>query len=417
MYADVSHVRPTMAHPLRLSTMARDAHPGVRLYEETLPSGRVRHIAKYRCPASGKRRTETLDGLQLRTPIARRNWAKAKSDYLAELRRAISLGLPPPADPTAEPADGKGSQPAGAPLTLEDGRDRFLEAIGDRRPRTIQQYREVVRMALPLFREAGAARLEEITPSVLAYVRAKIIGRPVAAATHAHRITHIRGWLSRLRKLGLVALSSDQISEALERPRVDRRRPQFLRPDECQQLLQAALRRDAARAWRHRIAPFIVGTLLSGCRLGEARGLQWRDVDLEAQLMAVDPTASKSRIERLIDLSISPGLCELLAARQRRTGHRPFVWQGAQAVPPTSPKNWIAYVTGAPAWNWQRLRQTASTYVAAIAGPLAEAQRHGHSIAVSERHYLGSVRVPRDVATLERALGIEEIVAAIAAAQ
>jgi integrase len=157
------------------------------------------------------------------------------------------------------------------------------------------------------------------------------------------------------------------------------------------------------------VRPAILLAILTGMRRGELLGLRWRDVDLREGHLRVSPSASKSRRARLVMLDVCPSLTVLLDQLGRDAdpdaavcGHtRDSLVKAARRVDRLS----------APAWTWQRLRQTCATYLCAMAppigGPWYSARRLGHSVVVAERHYAGLVRVPVSATTLEQAMELD----------
>lgn len=138
----------------------------------------------------------------------------------------------------------------------------------------------------------------------------------------------------------------------------------------------------------------------------------------------------------MVALDVSPRLADLLRALHVTAGKpsRGPVWAltsheikaAARRLSPPPEKTKATAVEkrragyGAPAgWTWQGLRATCGTYLTnapgiyGAASAYQSARRLGHSVTIAERHYLGVVKVPKDAATLEAAMGCEAEIAAI----
>ena len=250
--------------------------------------------------------------------------------------------------------------------------------------------------------------------------------------------------LNHWRSLGLTPeLTKDAIGDALKRLPVPREDPEFLRPTQIKRLLEAAARHDSAAFAETReehagqrprgttprhppIAPLVVFLLLSGCRRGEALGLRWIDIDLEATdqdarvvgEIRLRAEATKTHRARTIGLEVSPVLRRLLATMKLRA-HKTDVFVFGGEHPFTedmidSARARLQNEFGAPSFTWKLLRSTCSTYLTNAPGiwgnaaHFLSAKQLGHSVDVAERHYAGVLRsVPRNARTLEAAMAIE----------
>jgi integrase len=252
--------------------------------------------------------------------------------------------------------------------------------------------------------------------------------------------------LNAWRVAGLVpTLTRDAITDAMKALPVPREQAEYLTPAQLQRLLEAAERHDATvfeetreehaglrlRGTTRRyeaIAPFAAFLALTGCRRGEALGLTWADVDLDA----VDPqgrvvgeirlraASTKTHRARTIGLEVSPALRALLAAMKLRAGRDSdtlHVFGGVHAYTADlveSARARLIEEFGAPKFDWQMLRSTCATYLTNAPGIFGaatvflSARQLGHSVAVAERHYLGVHRgIPKDAHTLEAAMQLE----------
>jgi integrase len=248
----------------------------------------------------------------------------------------------------------------------------------------------------------------------------------------------------------LFALDSDAICDALKNVPTDRDAPAYLSPADCRKLLEAALRHDAevftvtreehaglkslGTTPRYQpIAPFTLFLLLTGCRLGEALSLTWRDVDLDALdaegrkvgEIRLQASATKTKRWRAIGLEVCPSLRHMLAAMKLQAGSNTYVFDGSAPMSndyADSAKKRLMSSYGAPGFTWQNLRQTTGTFLTNAPGifggasAFMSARQLGHSVTIAEKHYLGVVRgIPREARTLEQAMQIEELARQIVA--
>jgi integrase len=172
--------------------------------------------------------------------------------------------------------------------------------------------------------------------------------------------------------------------------------------------------------------------LLSGCRRGEALGLRWADVDLDAMdhqgrrvgEIRLRAEATKTKHARVIGLEVSPVLRRLLAALKLRASEGDgFVFGGEERYTHDlieAARARLMEECGAPAFTWQVLRSSCATYLTNAPGiwgaatVFLSARQLGHSVAVAERHYLGVMRgISRDARSLEAAMEIETQVRAV----
>jgi integrase len=243
----------------------------------------------------------------------------------------------------------------------------------------------------------------------------------------------------------LTGLTRDAITDAMKALPTPREQPEYLTPAQLQKLLEAAMRHDEAvfdeTRKEHRgllpkgstrryepIAGFTAFLVLTGCRRGEALGLTWADVDLEA-LDSQGRTVGEIRLRaantkthraRTIGLEVSPSLRSLLAAMKLRAGRAAdaqHVFGGEEPYTADlveSTRSRLIDEYGAPKFDWQMLRSTCATYLTNAPGIFGgatvfmSARQLGHTVAIAERHYLGVHRgIPKDAHTLEAAMQIE----------
>jgi integrase len=162
------------------------------------------------------------------------------------------------------------------------------------------------------------------------------------------------------------------------------------------------------------IGGFALYVLLTGCRLGEALRVEWKDVDLEDGEIHIG-TESKTSTARGIDIDVTPALRRLLAAQKLRTGGKGSVWDLTDGEATAAMKR-LKETYGAPTQGgWQLLRVSCQSYLASApsiygaASVFLAAKRGGHSVAVCEKHYAGAIKnISPEAKTLEAVMQIEE---------
>lgn len=457
----------------------RSPHPGVKLNARVLPSGRTQWRARFVDPDTGRTTDVTLDPVALPTHEARRLWAVRKSQSVAKQHMDAASGAP-----------------RMNAMPLAEALKAFRESAELRlRKKTIVTYELAVARLLSWAERAGVASTADLTPVRLAEFRAYLIAAPRKTAKQGGKrgarketqrkrspvsinveLRSSKTLLNAWRVAGLLPhLDRDAIGDTLKLLPVPREQPEFLPPAKLQKLLRAALRHDAAVFAETRaehaglravgsttryepIATFTAFLLLTGCRRGEALGLKWEDVDLDALdsqghvvgEIRLKAAATKTKHARTIGLEVSPALRALLAAMRLRAGRNAeglHVFNAAvtQQQPSarrrtpngTQPNERVAYTSdlvatarqrlmreyGAPDFDWQTLRSTCATFLTNAPGIFGaatvflSARQLGHSVTVAERHYLGVHRgIPRDARTLEAAMQIEDTAREVLAA-
>ncbi|MBI4612726.1 MAG: hypothetical protein HY720_03870 [Planctomycetes bacterium] len=421
----------------------RSPHPGVKMLRRSLPSGAVTWEARWRDPDTRRVVKASLSRLGLGSDEVRRDWAIRKSKALAA--RAASLAA--------------GGEPRGEPMEIGEAINDYLTRAADRlAPATVYGYRLALAPLAEWCEANGARTLHDLTPGRLAAFRDLSARRrkraptakgrrgerhpstvPLSPASVNHDLDAVRIFFFEARRLGrLPQLDPEKIAESLSRVRGRLARPAFLRRPEIRKVLEAALRHDGETFALTReekaglapegstprfvpIAPYALFVLLSGCRAGEARGLRWEHVHAtgEAPEIILPATLVKTREERSIDLAVSPSLVSLLGALRVRSGGTPFVFGGGASLSrevPEKARLRLVKDYGAPSSSWQRLRQTCATFLNCAPGiygggaAFLASKRHGHSVLIAEKRYVGLLRdLPKDATTLEQAMGIEDL--------
>lgn len=168
----------------------------------------------------------------------------------------------------------QGALPDPGKRTVGDLLDTWLEVSAPRwRPRTRQDWRYVCDVHLrPVL---GKVRLSKLTPQRIHHLLAHL-------ETQGHHRTALKVY----RALGMACKLAVQWGwlpvnpcDRVGPPRYRPERKEVWTPQELRTFLQ-----ETERHWLHPLWAFLVA---SGCRLGEALGLTWADVDLEAGTVAV----------------------------------------------------------------------------------------------------------------------------------
>jgi integrase len=404
--------------------------------------------ARFKEPDTGRTVKVKLDPLSVRGAKARTDWAKLKAKALASRRDELLEGAP-----------------RATGMMLAVALERYFEAHPTLRERTVKIYRTAANKLLKWGEDNGVLSADDLTRAQLMSFREALIRQPkhaplqrakrgVYKATGKRRsasainqeLRSIRTVLGYLRDLDLlVKLSFDDLRRALKRLPSSFERIDFLKPHECQQLLEAALKHDAETFAETReehaglkqvgttprydaVAPFVALVLLTGMRRSEALELDWTQVDLNAldhdgrtvgEIYLGSDT--KTHRARTIDLDVSSVLRSLLAALRLSSGGKGLALNVTEGIVDAAAKRMKAEFGAPTKFTWQMLRATCGTYLTNAPGIFGAASAYrsakqlGHSVAVAERHYVGLIRIAREARTLEQAMQIEDIVKRIVA--
>lgn len=379
----------------------RSKHPGVKIVKRTRADGTVDYYARFREPFVGKWRDVNLARRNCTSAIQRQRWCEAKSK---ELARQLDGG-------------------ATRAMTWAEAVDHYMAACdATLRPNTINAYRADVRRLVAWLSQRGATLPVHLRADMLYAWRASTLeARPSTINT---KLARAKAALTHWRRLGVLSLSSDEIADSLRRVRSPQDPPRCLSRGEIKQLLAAVEAHDSAcfdltregytDEPRHESSRLLVWLLLlTGMRLSEALTLTWPQVDLlSTQHGTIHLTsATKNKKARTVDLAVCPSLSrELLRSKTRSDYVLGAHWHRSGV-----PKRMLARLRDdydAPACTWKDLRSTCASYLVnapgiwGAASAYRTARQLGHSVEVSERHYMGLVNVPRKAATLEEAMSI-----------
>lgn len=150
-------------------------------------------------------------------------------------------------------------------------------------------------------------RARDITPDrVSAYIRSRLEDKPPAMPST------IRNELAALSRMFTIGYRAGKVGSRPSFPsiRVQNARKGFFEADEVAAVL-SNLPED--------LQPLVQFTYLTGWRIGEVKGLTWRQVDFKAGVVRLEPGTTKNDEGRVYPFSASPELAELLARQRQRT--------------------------------------------------------------------------------------------------
>ena len=415
-------------------------HPGVALIPDD-PEQRHWWKVRYRHPDTGKMVKRTLDRA-LRTKAMREDYAVTLSEQLARRRLELESGA---------------TRATGTPFS--DAIQRYYDAHPRLRPRAVVTYKLATDKLIAFAHKRGIKTVDDLNRAKLMMFREQIVNEPKRYSVpngkrgakrtegerrSAHSINReLRAVSTALRYLVdcdlFSKLSHDDIRRACKPLKAPHERKDYLKPAEIKRLLEAAQRHDrevfkVTRAKGSQptprypaIAPFTMFVLLTGMRFGEAIGLQWKDVDLDAldaggkKVGEIYISAkSKTSKARTVGLEVSPMLRKLLVAQKLRTGGKGTVWGLTDGAANAAMKRLVAKYGAPKGAGWQKLRITCATFLCNAVGifgtasPFKESRQLGHSIKVAEDHYVGLIRgIPIEAKDLESAMQIAKPCTAI----
>lgn len=178
--------------------------------------------------------------------------------------------------------------------------DRWLadEVKPNRQPKTYQSYADTVRVHITP--DLGRHQVAKLTPQHVQALLATKQASGLSPRSVAYVPTVLRIALNRALKWGVVARN---VAALVDPPTVERVEVRPLTPDQARRLL------DAAQG--DRLEALYTVALALGLRLGEALGLRWEDIDLDARELRV--RVALQRIDGKLQLK------EPKTAKSRRT--------------------------------------------------------------------------------------------------
>jgi integrase len=403
---------------------------------------------RWRDPDTGKMTEFKLEPAVFPSRETRRQWAISRAISISKRRAELASGAP-----------------IRTHTEISDAVEGYLGDCENRlRKKTVGVYKTAIDTFLNWAEKNKVGTIEELTPALLSDYRNSRIaqrkqqiapgrGRGGRKQTSKKRSPstvnlELRGvktmllqWRAEDR---LPNADRESICRSLKLLTIPQEPPAYLPPAKIKKLIEASLRHDAALFVETReehlglriagstprydpITPFVIFLLLSGCRVSEAENLTWDAVDLEALdsngqhvgEIVLKGAVTKTKRFRSIGLEVSPTLRSLLAAMKLQAGSGPYVFGGRSPLSHSlveAARKRLVRSYGAPVFSWQNLRQTTSTFLVnspsiyGAASVYMSARQLGHSVAVSERHYVGIIRgISKEAHNLEQAMQIEDL--------
>lgn len=383
------------------SGCGRDVHPGVQLRPPRAKN--PRWAARYRDAETGAVKDIRLSPEQAQSAATRTAFAIELSQQLRGREAEIVGGALP-----HEAAD----QP------IQEALARYFKAKHGNRDRTREDYLEASDRFVRWCRQHRVQTVRQIKRATLRAFREACCEDGLSPYTVNSRLTRTGVLLRWLIEEEVLRLHLDDVQLGLKKLPTDTitRRP-FLSAQSIHALLGAALRHDSQRFKATRaglqspkyqpISGFLRFALLTGLRPGESIALTWDRVHLDRREIWVHPSQGKRRIDRIVDLDVCPSVHTLLKLMRRNaTEERVWAMHTKHTLDDTLDR--LRADPQCPPFDYQTLRVTAATYLACMPsfGPVQESRQLGHSITTAEKFYVGRVRIPLEVKTLEGAYGI-----------
>ncbi len=411
-------------------------HPGVTLLKpipareridpktgKTKRSGATWWRVRFTDPDSGRTSFQQLDRT-LTTIADREDYAVKLSERLGKRRLEL---------------EGGAVRATGTPLPAAEA--RFYASLVKKRERTRETYREGTDRFLGWAEEHRVRTCDDLTRGRVIAFREWLLAEDVAPATFNKKLRAVKRMLAywidadlcpKLDYADLKRIKQEQTATELR---------EFLPPAKLRKLLEACERHDAAtyaltreekaqgkkKGSTPRYAPisgFTLFVVLSGCRVGEAVGLDWKNVDLDALdhsgkaagQFQIRAATSKTKKPRTVHLGVSPALRRLMVAQKLRTGGRGKVWALTQDDSGNAMDRLRDDFRAPASFTWQALRRTCSTYLVNSPGIFGAASAYmaakqlGHLVDTMERNYSGLVHgIDPSLHTLEEVLKIEDL--------
>jgi integrase len=381
--------------------MPRRARHPVRLIARTRGDGLVTWYGRYRDPVLRKYVDVNLTRMGLTTDELRKRWREIKRAALLGEARAAALG----------------ETRTDWPEALRRYR---VECEGRKlRSRTLDRYERALRMLSEWAMERGALSPVDLRDADLWAFRSHSLdsfGEPSTARVHLQAVHTALDWW---RRVGLVRVTADVIKDACGGIRGDAVEVKPLTPGEIATLLHALKERFPEEPRACALAALV---LLTGCRVGELEALACEDVTLDGPQPGFRLGAwVKTRRPRTVDLTVSPVAVELLRVLMERK--QDYVLGDEAPLTRRTSRWWMDTCQPlARPWTYRMLRQTAGSYMAnapsvwGAASAFRTARQLGHSVTVSEKHYLGLCPgIPAEARTVEAAMQAEAAFAGVLA--
>lgn len=166
----------------------------------------------------------------------------------------------------------------------------YLEAEKHASPYTVRNYRNDLRKFFLFLRQKNIRNLKDVDRKVIRAFMAELAGEGKAKSSIGRTLSAIRSFYRYLMREELI---SESPAGNTASPKLDRRLPAFLTPDEAKKLVEAP---DTTTPLGQRDRALLELLYASGLRISELVSLDWDDIDLELNEIRVLGKGQKERI-------------------------------------------------------------------------------------------------------------------------
>ena len=372
--------------------MAASKHRGIKILK--LKDGR--YVARWLDPISRKQKQQSMDPLGITNEKARTRWCIEKFEAIQTVKRALSI-----THGTAMPLR----------VSIIEAQTNYLATFASVNTREAKTP-ALANVAAYMAKEGVVDVLDITGPAIVGY--ADHTRRPsskLKTSTVNLHLQVVAAWCRWCRDRGMLPLlTDDQIKKLLKRKEAEHNPISILQPQQLRKLLTSCLAHDENE--KTKIAPFALMTILTGGRLEEVAGLHWDEVNRAEKVIRLPSHRTKTRRARDISLTESPTALRLLDALALG-GTRGRVFKPGPDTSTSCRKRLIRDYDAPNLFTWRMLRATCGSLLVCggiygNAGVFSSAQRLGHSVAISERHYLSSLKnLPLNCKSIEEAANMQ----------
>ncbi len=269
--------------------------------------------------------------------------------------------------------------------TLSDLIDRYIADVLPTKPKMLN---EQTRQLLRWKKELGCYLLSDISPSLIAEVRDRLLaeeGRPgirrspstvvryMAALSHAFTIA-VKEW---------AWLDSNPVNK-VRRPKEPRGRVRFLNDDDLFRLLDAC-----EQSKTRNLYPIVMLAVSTGMRLGEILSIRWENLDLDKGFVILEQTKNGERRRVPIE---GPVLSEMVCRRKNIDLKTGLIFHSlhSKKKPASIRGAWLKALdtAGINDFRFHDLRHCAASYLVMSGASLAEiAEVLGHKTLQMVKRY------------------------------
>ena len=190
---------------------------------------------------------------------------------------------------------------AGHPMTMEEQLELYithLDVEKDASPYTLRNYSHEIRQFLDFLKDEGIDTWDDVDRQVLRRYILWLRKEGYVEASMARKLSELRSFCRYLLQEGF--LDSNPI-DLVSSPKVPKRLPRYLKPDEVEALLNAP---DVSKPLGQRDKAILELLYAAGVRLSELVSLNLGDLNLEAGQMLVWGKGGKERVVLLGDPAV-----------------------------------------------------------------------------------------------------------------